>query len=386
MTTAGHSYRQWACQAVAGALVVLLLASVARLYHPPFGFTEMIGFASGGSGELPVLQAIPHYRHPPWGSYDGQFYAQLALEPLLRDPAIDRALDLPPYRARRIFFSWTAWALGLGRPQWILQAYALQNVLAWLLLAALMTRWLRPDTPRGLALWTACLFSHGMLHSVRAALLDGPSMLLIAIAIAASERGRMFTSAAIIGVAGLGRETNLFAAVGLPRPVGRLPWLKLGAALALAALPLLLWQDYLRSIYRSTSAAGQGVLDRPIVVFLQVFQQTLGQVLGHDASLLTAMKLGVIVCLAVQTLYLLYRREYASPWWRVAVPYALLMLTVHKVVWDGYPGAVTRVTLPLVFGFNVLLAREQGPRFWPWFVLGNLHLLAAAMLLPFHEG
>ena len=35
------------------------------------------------------------------------------------------------------------------------------------------------------------------------------------------------------------------------------------------------------------------------------------------------------------------------------------MLTVHKVVWDGYPGAVTRVTLPLVFGFNVLLARED---------------------------
>ena len=79
----------------------------------------------------------------------------------------------------------------------------------------------------------------------------------------------------------------------------------------------------------------------------------------------------------MQTAYLLYRREYASPWWRVALAYALLMLTVHKVVWDGYPGAVTRVTLPLVFGFNVLLAREDGPRFWPWFVLGNLHLLAA---------
>jgi hypothetical protein len=59
---------------------------------------------------------------------------------------------------------------------------------------------------------------------------------------------------------------------------------------------------------------------------------------------------------------------------------------VHKVVWDGYPGAVTRVTLPLAFGFNVLLAREQGRGFWAWFTLGNLHLLPAALLLPFHEG
>lgn len=381
---AGRSPSQWICTAVVGALVVLLLASVARLYHPQYGFTEMIGFASPGTGELPVLQAIPHYRHPPWGSYDGQFYAQLALEPLLRDPAIDAALDLAPYRARRILFSWTAWGLGLGRPHWILQAYALQNVLFWLVLAAVMTRWVRPDTPRGLALWTACLFSHGLLHSVRSALLDGPSLLLIALAIAASERGRLFTSAAIVGVAGLGRETNLLATAGLPRPDGRRPWLRLAAALALAALPLLLWQDYLRAIYRSTSAVGHDQLDRPVLVYLQVFQQTLGQVLGGRVKLLPAFKLGVIVCLTVQAAYLLYRREYASPWWRVALPYALLMLTVHKVVWDGYPGAVTRVTLPLAFGFNVLLAREQGRRFWMWFVPGNLHLLPSAMMLPFH--
>ena len=100
---AGRSHSQWMCTAVAGALVVLLLASVARLYHPQYGFTEMIGFASPGTGELPVLQAIPHYRHSPWGSYDGQFYAQLALEPLLRDAAIDGALDLAPYRARASF-------------------------------------------------------------------------------------------------------------------------------------------------------------------------------------------------------------------------------------------------------------------------------------------
>jgi hypothetical protein len=383
---AGRSRTQWICTAGAGALVVLLLASVARLYHPQFGFTEMIGFASPGTGELPALQAIPHYRHPPWGSYDGQFYAQLALEPLLRDPAIDAALDLAPYRARRILFSWSAWTLGLGRPQWILQAYALQNVLFWLVLAAVMTRWARPNTPRGLALWTACLFSHGLLHSVRSALLDGPSMLLIALAMAASERKRLFTSAAIAGVAGLGRETNLLAALGLSRPDGRRPWLKLAAALALTALPLLLWQDYLRAIYRSTSVVGHDQLDRPVLVYVRVFQQTLGQVLGDSASLLAVLKLGVIVGLTVQVAYLLYRREYGSPWWRVALAYGLLLLTVHKVVWDGYPGAVTRVTLPLVFGFNVLLAREQGRRFWMWFVAGNLHLLPSALMLPFHGG
>ena len=86
-------------------------------------------------------------------------------------------MDLAPFRARRILFSWTAYALGLGRPAWILEAYALQNVVAWLMLALLLTRWLPPAAPvAALALWIACLFSHGLLWSVRFALLDGPSL------------------------------------------------------------------------------------------------------------------------------------------------------------------------------------------------------------------
>jgi len=70
--TAHRTPSQRICASAAIGLVVLLLASVARLYHPRFGFTEMIGFGDG-TGELPALQAIPHYRHPSWGSYDGQF-------------------------------------------------------------------------------------------------------------------------------------------------------------------------------------------------------------------------------------------------------------------------------------------------------------------------
>ena len=219
--TAGRSRSQWICPAVAIALVVLLLASVARLYHPPYGFTEMIGFAGDRTGELPVLQAIPHYRHPAWRQL-----RRTVLRAARARAAAARSRDRPgprsasPYRARRILFSWTAWALGLGRPQWILQAYALQNVLFWLALAAVMTRWLRPDTPRGLALWIACLFSHGLLWRRSA------SRCSMARACCSSRSPSpppsaddCSRSAAIIGVAGLGRETNLLTVVALPRPV-----------------------------------------------------------------------------------------------------------------------------------------------------------------------
>ena len=78
------------------ALVAIFLASVARFYHPTTGFTALIAFPDGNDSEAPALQDLPHERVPPWASYDGQFYAQRALDPLARDPRVDRAMDLAP--------------------------------------------------------------------------------------------------------------------------------------------------------------------------------------------------------------------------------------------------------------------------------------------------
>ena len=381
MTTPNPRMR-WIWRAAALAIAALVVSSVARFYHPRYGFTALIAFGNNTDFQLPALHSIPHLLNPPWASYDGQFYAQLALDPLLRDPAIDRALDAPIYRGRRILFSWTAWALGLGRPAWILNAYALQNVLFWLLLAAVLTRWLRPDTPRGLAFWAACLLSHGMLASIRLALLDGPSVFLIALSMAAAERGRLFTSALVVGIAGLGRETNLLSASGLPKPQRRHAWLSLAAALVIVALPMLLWQDYLHSIYRSTSPMTAGPIQLPLAGYVQKWQTTLAEIRTFGLATSAGYGLLVMISLTVQCAYLVYSRQYAVPWWRVAVAYACLMLIVDQAVWEGHPGAVTRVTLPLVFGFNILLARDVRPQSWVWFVLGNLHLIPAAIVLP----
>jgi len=381
MTTTNPRIR-WICRAAALAIAALVVSSVARFYHPRYGFTALIAFANNPEYQLPALQSLPHLPNPPWASYDGQFYAQLALDPLLRDSAIDRVLDAPIYRARRILFSWTAWALGLGRPAWILTAYALQNVLFWLLLAILLARWLPPDTPRGLAFWTACLLSHGMLMSIRLALLDGPSVFVIALAVAAAERGRMFTSAVVAGIAGLGKETNLLSASALPTPERRRGWLAFAAALVVVALPLLIWQDYLHSIYRSTSPMTAAPIQLPLVGYVQKWQTTLADIWSIGIATPAVYGMAALISVTVQCAYLLYSRQFATPWWRVAAAYGCLILILDRAVWEGYPSAVTRVTLPLVFGFNIVLARDVRPQSWVWFVLGNVHLIPAATVLP----
>jgi hypothetical protein len=368
------------CRALAAVLVVLFLASVARSYHPDTGFTSLIGFpAANEEYEVPALRALPHYRYPPPIAYDGQFYAQLALDPLLRDPATDHAMDLAPYRARRILFSWTAWCLGLGRPAWVLEAFALQNVICWLILAVLLTRWLPPDSPRHLAAWSACLLSYGLLWSVRFSLLDGPSLVLLACAVIASEHGRTLTVAATVGMAVLARETNALAASVLPPPRGRRGWIRLALAFCVIALPALIWFDYIWSIYRSTTLnATREQLTQPFVSYIGAGRAALGQLrdpanAGHGLAVIAS-----IVALHTQSAYLLVRRDPRSPWWRLALVYVPLMLTVDRSLWE--PGGINRFLLPLTVGFNIVLAASPG-RFWPWFVAGNLMMAPAVILL-----
>jgi len=357
---------------------------VARFYHPGTGFTALVGFREGPETESAALRAVPHFTYPPSASYDGQFYAQRAFDPLCRDPAIDHVVDLPAFRARRILFSWTAYALGFGRPSWIVQVYAVQNVVCWLLLAWLLARWLPPDTVRGLALWAACLFSHGLLWSVRFALLDGPSLLLIACAVRASESARPLLSAAIVGIAGLARETNVLGVAAQPVPRDRRGWIRLAVAVGLAVVPLLIWEDYLRSIYRSTIAAGaEPDLAIPGSLLLSRWMQTFANLRNEGILSGAWLPLGVVSSVIVQAVYVLVRPEYRAAWWRVAVPYVALLLVLDRTLVDPHTGAITRVLLPLTAGFNILLLRESRPlRFWSWFAAGNLHLLWAARVMP----
>jgi hypothetical protein len=140
--------RRWGPLVPYVAIPALLLWSVGQFYRPHVGFTELIKFGEQFSPTAhPMLQETPHAVEAGSG-YDGQFYAQLIFDPLVRSEAIVTALDSPGYRARRILFPWIAYVLGAGNPWLALQAYALLNVGCWLLMAWLLLRWLPPGTAR----------------------------------------------------------------------------------------------------------------------------------------------------------------------------------------------------------------------------------------------
>jgi hypothetical protein len=364
------------------ATTVLFAASVARYYHRDTGLTSLIGFGKMfARGKLAAVRAVPHYVYD-GGGYDGQFYAQLAVDPLLRQPVfLDRALDKAPYRSRRILFAWSAYLLGLGRTAWILQAYAAQNIVAWFLLAWLLLRWLPSTRLRNFLPWFGCLFGGGLIGSVRMSLLEGPSLLVLVLAIAAVESRRRWLGTALMALAGLGRETNLLGSGLLADRVPR-NWrqgLTLARTLLVVVTPYVLWSLYVRSRWSWFAFSNPASFSVPFSAYVAKWAVMWSDLRAGGWTSLARFDLAVLVSLTVQAGFLLARLQWRDAWWRMGAAYGLFLPFLSAAVWEGSPGAVVRVLLPMTFAFNVLVVRSRW--FWPLAILGNLSVLHGLWLL-----
>ena len=384
--------RLWPWPAIALLSVLAFLAIVSQYYDHETGLTTFLALPEDGhSYEVPALQALPHAHDVTGRGYDGQFYAQFVFDPLLTDPATDRAMDNAPYRAHRILLSWIAWGLGAGDPARSIAAYTWVNVAAWLLLACVLTAWCPPTSARGFVLWAGVLWSHGWLMSVRNALTDGPSVLLTALVVLAIDRGRPWLGAMVGGISGLARETNVLAALAFwPREWrSAKSWLYAALAVALVVLPLAIWLDYLRAIYHDNVFAGGNHIVTPFTGAAWKFARTWEALRADGLTVRTVGSGTVLISLVAQAGALLWcTRRYLTQglgsraWMLVAWSFLMLGICAHRVVWDGSPGAITRVTLPLTVGVNALLAAGDDVPWW-LVVSANLGVIAGVMALAF---
>ncbi len=371
------------------AAVVLLSCFVigvyVREYNPRYGWTRLDAFGSSfAKNALPRVKRNVHYVMEGEG-LDGQFYAQMAIDPSLRDPAFDRALDNPAYRGRRIGLSVLSFCLGLGKPRWIIQAYALSNLLCWFVLLGALLMLFRPWTGKQVLCLSAGLLSFGTLASMKNSFLDLPGAALVFVGIAVSSWGR-YTA---FSWAVLTRETNALAALGcldLRRPFTAQVWKRNLGYLALATVPLVLWTIYVGHRFDGLhSAAGKGNFALPFQAIVMRMGSALWyfSVTGLGESAKAAGPFGwlyldelvhemlTMVAIFAQWAYLVWRREPQSIIWRTAICYALLGCVLGPAVW-GWTGAAARVLLPMTICFYLLVAKERDRVFWPFFLLGSL--------------
>ena len=370
----GLALRWLACASV----VALFCWSVARYRVPDMGFTSLVEFGSRQHPRyIPELKSTFHYEERNSYGYDAQWYAQMAMHPRLGDPVLGAAVDSLPYRARRILFPWIAWVAGAGDPAGALDVFSLLNVACWFLLAGLLFRLLPPVSWGNCLRWACVLFSFGLIFSVRASLLDGPSLLLIAIGVALVESGRPWRAALVMGVSGLGRETNVLAAASLGGPRSARGWGPWIARWALVLLPLALWAACLRLWLGSSAGAGTGNFSVP---FAGAFHKV-ASVLGSGNLLGSPVRFDALalIGLLAQFCFFAFRIRWREAWWRLGAGYAVLLAFLGDSVWEGYPSAAPRVLLPMTLAFNLLVPRKG---WWALLlVAGNLGVLGSVELL-----
>jgi len=362
-----HAY--WIAGLVFAALVL-------AKFSPVTGFTGLIRFGeSWQERRLSAVRSLPLASVAASNGYDGQFYAQIALDPLLRSKELEQAIDVPGYRARRILLPAVAHLIGLGDTWWTLQAYALLNVCCWFALGRVLLRNLPQDDWLAFARWSGCLFSIGVLDSVRQSLVDLPALLLMALAVDAHVRSRFPKSAFWQALGALTKETSLIGSLALDcgPAVAQMRWKRTFWSLAAAGLPIALWSWFVHQRFSGSSGeSGLGNFDWPLHGLLVQGRLSLRAVLNGDFDGRYSFGLFAVVGLFVQSWVLWRSPQVQSPWWRIGAVYSVLLVFLSSWVWSGY-WAACRAVLPLTIAFNLLLPANRW--FWPLWIAGNLTLI-----------
>jgi hypothetical protein len=353
-----------------------VLLFVALRWDSTTGFTGLMRFGERlTERRLPALRSLPIAPSAGDG-YDGQFYAQIAVDPHVTDPALVKALDKPSYRPRRILFPLLAHILGGGDTWRILQVYALLNTAAWLVLAAVTWRLLPLGDWRATAAWCGVMLGVGTLDSVRLALTDLPAALLLVLATAAIERGRTGRAAAWFLAAVFTREISLLGALllrvdGDPKSA-RTRWRTFCLRAACTA-PVLVWCAWLA--WRLPGPVGhEGNIDWPGFALGRELGRNTARVLAHgyDAQWVFGILGGL--GLAAQSIYLLrqWRSLISNPWLSMGLPFAVLFWLIGTDPWIDYR-AVARDCLPMTIVFNLLFIRRGSDH--PLWLLANIAVI-----------
>jgi len=354
---------------VVAVLCLIPALFVARQFFPGHGLTKLLEvgplFLPRALPQFQALNPVTTHRY----GYDGQFYAQVAIDPLLRNPRLARALDVPEYRSRRILIPALAWLLGAGQPSAIVTAYILLTVAAWYVLLWLLLRFERPETVQDWLCVAATMLTTGALASLQRSLTDLPAATLLVGAGVLAGRSRTI----LLALAVLTRESCAICAWAPVVDFRKTshPFWRGAVHIGAIILPFLVWAVYVRSRFQN-HFYGEDNFAWPFEGW--IYGPILALVHGHRGSGFAGLSL------LAELAYLVSRPRLDSFYWRVAISFgvASCFLSVDPL---GSDVSFTRDLLPMTIGFNILLMRESPAKFSFWFVGGNIGLFSGLVAL-----
>ena len=361
--------------AVLAIMPILILVSG---FDSRSGFLRLIHFGQNFQGNrIQEIREIDPPNPTLWG-YDGQFYAQIAVDPSLRHEGLKNATygELA-YRARRIGLPLLAFCLGLGQPFWILQAYALLNFLFWILLLVTLNRYQNLNTSRGLSLAISILWPTGTLASLARSVPDLPAVAFSTWALVSRSRA---ASNLFIGVAALFKETAIlsFPRVAWPETKGTShPIRKLFVSALIVFGPIMAWCIYIYFHLPAETTLGARNFSFPFFGLFNKLHESVTQLLNafsHRAGMNLPFLFFELICpisLLIQSVYMVIHFRSFSNAWKTGIGFVVLFCFLGASVWEGQY-AYSRVLLPLTVSFNFMIHdQEAESSFWAWYILGN---------------
>ncbi|MCG6962800.1 MAG: hypothetical protein LJE95_05955, partial [Acidobacteria bacterium] len=301
----------------------------------------------------PVVEDAPFAR----GGYDGEFYAVLASDPLLRHQTTFRGLDNPTYRATRVLVPLLAWASVGGSARLGPFAYV---VWCWVLGLAgpvIVLLWLGAFRWRFL-LFALLVLNAGLVVSLVRATPDAAALALMLAALLLAERFRR-PAATLAGgtLAVLARETSVLAVPGLVWPeleAGR--WRRaIGMALT-PALALGSWRLYVAAVTHRGVGSAWGNFGLPFGWLPEKIRRVWAA--GWEHGKVEWVGLAWVLLLIGAAASYLVRRKRATPALVTFLLFAALAVVINMRVYTEV-NAYARVLVALPFLAVVLAAEER---------------------------
>jgi hypothetical protein len=225
-------------------------------------------FCTGGNLAVPASLACENiYRFPGSNGWDGQMYHYMAHDPLFRQ-GLDRYVDAPRLRYRRILVPGLAYLLSLGRPTLVDSAY--RAVILFFFFAGAYWSAVFVRSRGRPPIWGALFFfiPATLVSLDRLAIDVALAAFCVAFVVYTNPEGTSWKLFAVLTLAALSRETGILLSLAwLIWLAGRSQWRRV-AIFSFALLPVIAWYIF---VSRRTVPMGfaldppfAGMLDRVI--------------------------------------------------------------------------------------------------------------------------
>lgn len=348
------TWRRVRTPVVVGVVVALWAAALLVLVAGRYG-GDIRGVArfSWKFHLAPAVEDAPFSR----GGYDGEFYAVLASDPLLRHTSTFRGLDNPAYRATRVLVPLLAWASVGGSARLGPFAYVVWCWALGLAGPAIVLLWLGAFRWR-LLLFALLAVNAGLVVSLVRATPDAAALAVMLAALLVADRsGRPAVTAVGGTLSVLARETSALAVPGLVWPQLQARQWKRAAVMALA--PILAvgsWRLYVRAVTHRGASSAWGNFGVPFAWLPEKLSRLRAAGWEHGKVEWIGVT-WVLLLIGVAASYLV-RREKATPALVTFLLFAALATALNMRVYTEV-NAYARVLIALPFLAAVLAAEES---------------------------